>query len=59
MGIGNDLDGVRTGRGDRVVDAMIGHAWTKVLDESLEVVGEPGIGSEDEGWSGLEETFQG
>jgi len=29
-----------------------------VLDEVLEVVGEPGVWSEDEGWSGLEETFQ-
>jgi len=30
-----------------------------VLDEVAEVVGEPGIWSEDEGWSGLEEAFQG
>jgi len=54
IGIDNDLDGVGAGRRDGVVDAVIGHAWTKVLDEVLEVVGEPGIWSEDEGGSGLE-----
>jgi len=45
MGVGNDLDGVRAGRRDGVVDAVIGHAWTKVLDEVFEVVGNQGFGA--------------
>ena len=59
MDVGDNLDGVGARGRDGVVDAVIGHAWTKVLDEVIEVVGEPGVWSEDEGRSGLEEAFQG
>ena len=55
----NNFDRVGARGRDGVVDAVIGHAWTKVLDEVVEVMGEPGIWSEDESRSGLEEAFQG
>src|SRR5712671_7245261 len=58
MVVGNDLDGIEAGRCDGIVDAVIGHGWTKVLDEVVEVVGEPGIWSKDKGGSGLEKAFQ-
>jgi len=59
MVVDDDFDGVGARGGNGVVEAGIGHDCTKVLDEVAEVVGEPGVRSEDEGWSGLEETFQG
>jgi len=58
MAVDNDFDRVGTRGRDEVVEAGVGHAWTKVLDEVTEVIGEPGIWSKDEGWSGLEEAFQ-
>jgi len=51
--------GASAGRGDGVVEAVVGHLDTKVLDEGLEMSWEPGIWGEDEGQSGLEEAFQG
>ena len=59
MVIPDELNGVGTVGRDGVVDAVIGHCWTKVLDEVIEVVGEPGVWGEDEGWSGLEKMLQG
>ena len=38
---------------------MVGHGVVVTFDEVLEVVSEPGVVSEDEGRSGLEEAFQG
>jgi len=59
VGVVDNLDGIGTRGRDGIVDAVIGHVGTKVLDEVVEVIGEPGIWSEDESGSGLEETFQG
>jgi len=50
---------VSAGRVDGVIEAVVGHVGTKVLDEGLEVGWKPGVWSKDEGWSGLEEAFQG
>jgi len=58
MEIGDDLDRVGVRGGDQVVNAVVGHVDTKVREELFEVVREPGIGGEDEGWSGLEKAFQ-
>ena len=56
--LGQNDGRVGTGRGNGIVEAVVGHGGTKVLDKVLEVVLEPGIWGKDEGWSGLEEAFQ-
>src|SRR5712671_5308963 len=49
MAVDDNFDRVGTRGRDGIVDAVVRHVWTKVLDEVVEVVGEPGIWSEDEG----------
>jgi len=56
--LGQNDGRVGMGQGNGIVEAVVGHGGTKVLDKVLEVVLEPGIWGEDKGWSGLEEAFQ-
>ena len=58
MAVIDKLDGIGARGRNGVVDTVIGHCCTKVLDEVAEVMGEPGIWSEDKGCGGLEEAFQ-
>src|SRR5712671_5120677 len=58
MVVDNDFNGVGARGRNGIVETGVGHGCTKVLDEVLEVIGEPGIWGEDEGCSGLEEAFQ-